>query len=77
MGNFDRSYPEANQPDRGQDGRKGCGDDGGARVGKPDAGSTGAGAEATRGTDGEAEGHEHEHESGYGGKGGEPKKPNK
>ncbi len=82
MGNFDKTYPEANKPDRGQDGQKGYGDDGGARVGSPDAGSTGAGStgagsEATRGTDGEAEGHENEHESAYGGKGGEPKKPNK
>ena len=38
--------------------------------------STGSGAEATQGTDGSAEGHGHEHQSGYGGKGGAPKKPN-
>jgi hypothetical protein len=37
---------------------------------------TGAGAEATRGTDGEPKSNSHEHRSGYGGKGGSPKAPN-
>lgn len=77
MGNFDKAYPEANEPDRGQDGRKGFGDDAGTRVGSPDAGSTGAGQEATRGTDGTADGQEEQHESKYGGRGGEPKSPKK
>jgi hypothetical protein len=47
-------------------------DDQGTRISTP----TGAGAEATEGTDGEPEGRSHEHQSGYGGKGGKPKKPN-
>jgi hypothetical protein len=37
---------------------------------------TGAGAEATEGTDGEPESSSQEHHSAYGGKGGEPKEPN-
>ena len=48
-------------------------DDQGTRVSED---ATGAGAEATRGTNGEPESSSHEHESGYGGKGGEPKLPN-
>ena len=36
---------------------------------------TGAGAEATEHTDGKPKGSSQEHESGYGGKGGQPKKP--
>jgi hypothetical protein len=48
-------------------------DDQGTRIsGTP----TGAGAEATEGTDGEPAGSSHEHQSGYGGKGGSAKKPN-
>lgn len=38
--------------------------------------STGAGAEGTRGTEGEPRSKSHEHVSGYGGKGGDPKLPN-
>lgn len=37
---------------------------------------TGAGAEATEGTDGKPETNSHEHRSAYGGKGGEPQEPN-
>lgn len=47
-------------------------DDQGTRISTP----TGAGAEATEGTQGEPKGRSHEHVSGYGGKGGAPKKPN-
>jgi hypothetical protein len=48
-------------------------DDQGTRIsGTP----TGAGAEATEGTDGKPTGSSHEHHSAYGGKGGTPKKPN-
>jgi len=79
MGRFDKAYRKANDPDRKPDGREGFGDDGGARVGRPDEGSsdeaTGAGAEATRGTGGSADGHDREHHSRYGGKGGRPKRP--
>ena len=38
--------------------------------------STGAGAEASRATDGEPGSGSHKHESGYGGRGGQPKLPN-
>ena len=48
-------------------------DDQGTRIAKE---PTGAGAEATEGTQGEPRGRSHEHRSGYGGNGGEPKKPN-
>ena len=37
---------------------------------------TGAGAEASEGMQGEPRGASHEHWSGYGGKGGKPKRPN-
>jgi hypothetical protein len=37
---------------------------------------TGAGAEATKGMEGEAQGASHKHRSAYGGEGGEPKLPN-
>jgi len=47
-------------------------DDQGTRVSEP----TGAGAEATEGTDGEPLGRSHEHRSGYGGDGGQPKEAN-
>ena len=47
-------------------------DEQGTRISEP----TGAGAEATEGTQGEPKGRSHEHRSGYGGNGGEPKKPN-
>lgn len=73
MARFDKAYPEGNKPDHKQDGRTGFGDDGGTRVGSPDAGSTGAGSEATRGTDGGVDGHDREHVSRYGGKGGKAK----
>jgi hypothetical protein len=76
MGRFDESYPEANASDSQADGREGFGDDGGTRVGKPDAADkpTGAGAEATRSTGGKAKGHDREHQSGYGGDGSEETK---
>ena len=47
-------------------------DDQGTRIAKE---PTGAGAEATAGTQGEPS-KGNQHQSGYGGKGGEPKKPN-
>lgn len=47
-------------------------DDQGTRISTP----TGAGAEATEGTEGKPKGSSHEHQSGYGGKGGVPNKPN-
>jgi hypothetical protein len=47
-------------------------DQGTRRAEKP----TGAGAEATEGTDGKPQTSSHEHVSGYGGKGGTPKTPN-
>jgi hypothetical protein len=47
-------------------------DDQGTRISRE---PTGAGAEATEGTQGEPESSSHEHRSGYGGDGGEPKKP--
>jgi hypothetical protein len=47
-------------------------DDQGTRISEP----TGAGAEATSGTDGEPRSRSHEHESGYGGKAGRPKESN-
>ena len=47
-------------------------DDQGTRVSEP----TGAGAEASEGTDGEPRGRSHEHRSGYGGEAGKPKEPN-
>lgn len=90
MGRFHDAYPEGNEPDRGQQGRKGFGDDAGTRIGSPDpgvmdtgtterdsahSGAAGTGAEATRGTGGEAAGHEEEHVSRYGGHGGVPKHP--
>jgi hypothetical protein len=69
MGNFDKSYPDANEPDS-KSSRKGYGDDGGTRVGKPDSGKeTGAGQEATRSTGGTAKGHDVERSSEYGGDG--------
>jgi hypothetical protein len=49
-------------------------DDQGTRV--SDDNSTGAGAEASRGTQGEPRSRGHEHVSGYGGEAGEPKLPN-
>lgn len=48
-------------------------DDQGTRIAKD---PTGAGAEATEGTKGGPSNGNHEHLSGYGGKGGTPKKPN-
>jgi hypothetical protein len=47
-------------------------DDQGTRISRK---PTGAGAEATEGTQGEPEGKSHEHRSGYGGDGGDPKEP--
>lgn len=47
-------------------------DDQGTRISEP----TGAGAEATEGTQGEPKGRSHQHRSAYGGDGGEPKEPN-
>ena len=54
-------------------------DDQGTRISnKPPSSTepTGAGAEATEGTQGEPKGRSHEHRSGYGGKGGEPVESN-
>jgi hypothetical protein len=55
-------------------------DDQGTRISNkpaPDVSEpTGAGAEATEGTQGEPKGRSHEHRSGYGGKGGEPVESN-
>jgi hypothetical protein len=48
-------------------------DDQGTRIAKQ---PTGAGAEATEGTDGKPESSSQDHHSAYGGKGGKPKKPN-
>jgi hypothetical protein len=48
-------------------------DDQGTRISRE---PTGAGAEATEGTEGEPRGSSHEHQSGYGGKAGKPKTPN-
>lgn len=47
-------------------------DDQGTRISRE---PTGAGAEATEGTQGEPKGSSHTHRSGYGGEGGEPKEP--
>ena len=49
--------------------------EGGNVAPKPEE-KTGAGAEATRATDGEPEGESHKHRSAYGGNGGKPKLPN-
>ena len=49
-------------------------DDQGTRVSSSDA--TGAGAEATSGTNGKPARDSHKHESGYGGKAGQPKQSN-
>jgi hypothetical protein len=52
-------------------------DDQGTRISnKPPTEPTGAGAEATEGTQGEPKGRSHEHRSGYGGKAGEPVESN-
>ena len=47
-------------------------DDQGTRIARK---PTGAGAEATKGSQGESSKGNQDHESGYGGKGGKPKKP--
>jgi hypothetical protein len=48
-------------------------DDQGTRISEE---PTGAGAEATQGTNGKPARDAHKHRSAYGGEGGEPKKPN-